>query len=321
MTDARETVEEAAATVVIVAFNSADTIGACVASVPPDVQIVVVDQDSTDLSAEAALAARSDSVIVRAGSNRGFGAGCNLGAARSAGEVLVFLNPDAQLGADAVRLLAGAVRRPGVGIAGPRILDQAGRETTRCRVWGSPARDVANLVFPQRVLAPRLRQDVPPSDPVYVMGGFVPYVQGACMAIERSLFDRVHGFDESFFLYSEEEDLAGRLRGQGLAAWLEPRATITHIGHTSTGPTGSFATEQYFRSRALLYRQRYGRLCGSAGSVLLAGGLLFLLLTAPFRALVRVRKAETAGFCLAGLRGIGAAMRRRPVRPPGERRS
>jgi N-acetylglucosaminyl-diphospho-decaprenol L-rhamnosyltransferase len=319
LTDIRPQASDAPASVVIVTFNSADTIGACVASVPAHVEVVVVDQASTDETVAAAAAARSDAVIVRAETNRGFGAGCNLGAANSAGDVIVFLNPDAQLGVDGGQPLIDALRRPGVGLVGPRILDQAGRDVTRCRVWGDPLRDVLNLVCPQRVLPVSLRQDVPASDPVYVAGGPVAYVQGACMAIMRPVFDHVHGFDEAFFLYSEEEDLAGRLRAEGLAVWLEPRATITHIGHTSTDKTGQFAAEQYFRSRAVLYRRRYGALEGFAGSLLLVGGLLLLLLTTPLRTVLGIRKAETVRFCLAGLRGIAAAMLRQPVRPPGQR--
>jgi N-acetylglucosaminyl-diphospho-decaprenol L-rhamnosyltransferase len=310
-------VREVAASVVIVTFNSGETVGACVASIPPDFEAVIVDQASGDGSAAAAAAARPDAVIVRAAVNRGFGAGCNLGASNSRGEVIIFLNPDAQLGPDRGQPLIETLERRGVGLAGPRIVDLDGREVTRCRRWGNPLRDVLDVVCPQHLLPSRLRQDVPASDPVYVRGGPVAYVQGSCMAVRRATFEDVGGFDEAFFLYSEEESLAERLRARGLTAWLEPRATVTHVGHTSTDKTGTFATEQYFRSRSVLYLNRYGPVRGSGASLLLGAGLVLLLVTAPLRARIGVRRAETARFCLAGLAGIGGALLRRPVRPPG----
>lgn len=309
-------VSEVAASVVVVTFNSADTVATCVASIPADFETVIVDQASADDSVAAAAAVRPDAVIVRAAVNAGFGAGCNLGVARSSGEVVIFLNPDARLGPDQGRPLIEALERRDVGVAGPRIVDLEGREVTRCRRWGNPLRDLLDVVFPQRLLPSSLRQDVPSSDPVYVCGGPVAYVQGSCMAIRRAPFEDVGGFDEAFFLYSEEEWLAERLRARGLTAWLEPRAIVTHIGHTSTDKTGTFATTQYFRSRALLYLKRYGALRGTAGSLLLGAGLVFLLVTAPVRRRIGIRKAETPRFCLAGLEGITAALLRRPVPPP-----
>jgi N-acetylglucosaminyl-diphospho-decaprenol L-rhamnosyltransferase len=316
MNEAPSRCDGTSVSVVIVTFNSADTVGACVASLPAGYEVVLVDQASNDGSVEAGVAARPDVVIVRAPVNRGFGAGCNLGVAASAGEVVVFLNPDARFGADGGRPLIDALARPGVGLAGPRILDHSGMETTRCRRWGSPVRDVLNLVLPQRLLPIALRQDLPPGDPVYLAGGAVPYVQGACMAICRTVFDRVGGFDDGFFLYSEEESLAARLCTEGLAVWFEPGATIVHLGHRSTDQIGRFATEQYFRSRSRLYMHRYGWLKGAAGSAVLAAGLLALLVTAPPRRLLGVRKRETAGFCLAGLRGIASALLGWSVTPP-----
>lgn len=77
--------------IVVVTYNSADTIAACIRSVPDDDEVVMVDQGSSDDTIAVARRARPNAVIVRAAANRGFGAGCNLGAANASGSTVVFL--------------------------------------------------------------------------------------------------------------------------------------------------------------------------------------------------------------------------------------
>src|SRR5690242_2913799 len=99
-----------AASVIVVTYNSAATISSCLASIPGDNEVVVVDQDSTDDSIAVARAVRHDARIIAAGSNRGFGSGCNLGAANAIGDVLIFMNPDASFAKGAVKSLVQQVR-------------------------------------------------------------------------------------------------------------------------------------------------------------------------------------------------------------------
>jgi N-acetylglucosaminyl-diphospho-decaprenol L-rhamnosyltransferase len=302
--------------VIVVTFNSAQTIEACVRSVPDTADLVVVDQRSTDDTVARVRAARRDATVVVAEVNRGFGAGCNLGVSRASGGLLVFLNPDAQFVGDACRRLAGSLGADAVSLVGPAIVDQAGNDHTECRTRGGPVRDALNLIVPQAWLPRNLRQDVPPDDPIYDVGGAVGYIQGSCIAIDRGDFALVGGFDEDFFLYSEEEWLADRLAVHGGVAALVPEARIVHIGKVSTKQTGWFSTEQHFRSRCLLYRKRGGLCSGLYGSAVLGGAVLILLLSWPIRYVMRKRHGQSPLWCLAALRGIWAAQGGRPVVPP-----
>jgi N-acetylglucosaminyl-diphospho-decaprenol L-rhamnosyltransferase len=302
--------------IVVVTYNSADTIAACISSVPDEDEVVVVDQGSSDDTIAVARRVRPNALIVRAGTNRGFGAGCNLGAANASGSTVVFLNPDAALCDHAVRRLDAALARPGVGLVGPAILDASGSTITRCRRWGTPWRDTVTLLVPDRLLPGSWRQDVPGDTDVYITGGEVSYVQGACMAIRRDLFDEVGQFDEEFFLYSEEESLAYRLLMDDFTTRLEPNAAVIHVGHSSTDKTGHFAVRQRFRSRAIWYQKRYGRRRGLCGGLLLAFGLAVLLVTAPARRVVRLRKVEDGAWCRAALAGVATGMLRHPVMAP-----
>jgi GT2 family glycosyltransferase len=308
------------ATVVIVVYQSEDVLPDCLASIPVDVEVVVVNQSLVLEDVEAiALRVRPDAKVIAAGRNRGFGAGCNLGAANATGEVIIFLNPDARFVDDACeRLVAATLRHQGA-LIGPRIVDEQGNEITRARNWSSPWSEVLTLLVPLRMQPKMWQRDLPIHDAVYTAGGEVPYVQGACMVIGRDRFLATGGFDEAFFLFGEEEFLARRLRCQGSSAFLEPAATITHAEHTSISKTGGFVAEQYFRTIGVMYR----RVSSLDGSVSLARGatralplltaLIFLLVTSPVRRRIGYRKCETSSWCRSALVGLVRGVLLRPV--------
>jgi GT2 family glycosyltransferase len=83
--------------VVIIAFHSGPALARCLDSLPPGVEVIVVDNGGTEQ--EDAGRAR----VIEPGANIGFAAGCNLGAAEAGGDVLVFLNPDTVVDPDALQ--------------------------------------------------------------------------------------------------------------------------------------------------------------------------------------------------------------------------
>jgi hypothetical protein len=316
------------ASIVIVVYQSEDVLPACLASLPADVEVIVVNQSLVVADVESlALTVRPDAKIIAAGRNRGFGAGCNLGAANAKGEVIIFLNPDARFVDDACeQLVASTLKHDGT-LVGPRIIDQEGRQITRARNWSSPWTEALNLLVPLRMQPRMWQRDLPTDEPVYTTGGEVPYVQGACMAVGRSRFMSTGGFDEFLFLFGEEEFLARRLRSQGSSAYLEPTATIAHAEHTSTSKTGEFATEQYFRTVGIMYRrassldETVSLARGAARSLPVLTALIFLLATTPARRRIGYRKRETGSWCRFALVGLVRGVMLRPVfgRDPASR--
>jgi N-acetylglucosaminyl-diphospho-decaprenol L-rhamnosyltransferase len=309
------------ATVILVTYRSTDVLQACLKSIPKGVEVIIVNQESTD---EVEILARRERPYIRviaSGRNRGFGAGCNLGAANATGDVLIFLNPDTRLHDGCVdRLVETTLSNDGT-LTGPRIVDDAGHDITCARNWSSSWTDAISLLVPLRILPGRWRRDIPPDHEVYRKGGSVAYVQGACMAIGRDRFEKIGGFDEELFLFGEEELLAQKLARESLLAILEPRASIMHVGHTSLAKTGGFAVEQYHRSRALWYRRDadsrdIGLWRGAARCLPLATGLVFLLLTSPVRPRLHYRPIEDAAWCRAALRGLYHGLLRHPVTGP-----
>ncbi len=264
-----------AASVITVTHNSADVVAGMLQSLPADVQAIVVDNASTDGSAEAARAARPGTVVVALPNNQGFGHGCNVGAGVATGDVLIFLNPDGRVVDGALAVLAARVASDRGSIFGPAFLTSEGALRHNVRRRSQPYHEALELLPSSKRWMPQpLRRNLPRTDVRYSAGGDVSYLQGACLAIDRQLFHRLGGFDEDFFLYSEEEALCDAVRAAGGRCVYVPEAAVQHIGGTSTARVSEFAGYHFYRSRAIFYRKRYGNIGGLAAATLIAVGLL-----------------------------------------------
>jgi N-acetylglucosaminyl-diphospho-decaprenol L-rhamnosyltransferase len=272
-----------ATSVITVTYNSGDVVAGMLQSLPSDVQAIVVDNASSDGGAQIARAARPETVVVELPNNQGFGHGCNVGAGVASGDVLVFLNPDCMVTGDALTVLAAHVAAEPHSIFGPAFVHQDGTLRHDVRRRSQPYHEVVDLLPAYGRWVPQgLRRDLPHDDDRYTSGGEVDYLQGACLAIGRDLFRRLGGFDEDFFLYSEEETLCQAARDAGGHCTYAPDAVIRHVGGTSTGRVNDRAMHHFYRSRAIFYRKRYGFVGGLAAAALISIALITNLLLAPF---------------------------------------
>ncbi|HVQ53195.1 MAG TPA: glycosyltransferase family 2 protein [Mycobacterium sp.] len=304
-----------AVSVVVVTYNSATTIRACLASIPRDCEVVVVDQSSSDDTIVVASSVRHDARIISAGSNRGFGSGCNLGAANAQGDVLIFMNPDGAFLDGAVKSLVQQVRIRDA-LVGPRITDEDGFDQTRARFWSTPLSILGEVCLPTALTKVLLLRDIPPEYSVYRHGGPVPYVQGTCMAVSAKNFWLAGGFDERFFLYHEEEVLARRLESIGVPAVLNPAAVITHLGARSTSQVRDFAARQYYRSAALAMMLHHRLPTAIPAAVALWLLLEMMAILTPVRMRIGLRKEKYRSWYRSGAAGAAAGLFGRVVLPP-----
>ena len=302
--------------VIVVTFNSQSTLPTCLNSIPPAVEVVIVDQKSSDATTSVARQVRPDAKIIKAGANRGFGAGCNLGAANATGHVLVFLNPDASLGRDSLQILTDAVVDQNA-LVGPTILDSAGNKQTRARNWSNMLMDLVGVFWPEKFALGVLARDICPDDEVYRKGGRVPYVQGSCMAVSAESFWQAGGFDERYFLYYEEESLARRLASIGVSVHLEPRAVVTHIGKVSTSQIFHFAVGQQYRSRAILYSTYYPRPYALLFVYTMWVLLRIMAIGTPLRRAVGLRSSQDRMWYDSAAEGLINGWKGRISNPPG----
>lgn len=232
------------ASVVVLAYNSAATLDACLSALRPQVdelaaELVVVDNASEDNSAEVAEA-HADRVV-RSDVNRGFSGGCNLGVAHSSGRVVVLVNPDATLDPGCLQAVVAAAGDGTHGPVGGRARHADGSFDQRCtlgrpRLWGAVcfALGVDTLMHGSAWF-----------DPEHGLGGLAPQsgvvaveaVSGALMAVERSLWQQLGGLDEDYFLYGEDVDLCLRARAAGAQPAVVASAGYTHRGGMSTDAT------------------------------------------------------------------------------------
>ena len=258
--------------IVVVSWNSASDLATCLGSlahVTLPVEVVVVDNASTDGSADIARAVRPAVTVIEAGDNLGFARASNRGWRATSASFVLFLNPDAVLEAGAVEALVALLEsRPDVGIVGPATFNRDGTpqvsfgpDLTPLAEWRQSglvravrARDPETL----RTLGATIAREQEPD-----------WISGSCLLARRSLLERLSGFDERFFLYEEDVDLCARARASGSRVVFTPAARVTHGLGRSMEKASDRARLEYARSHLLYYRKHRGWL---------ATGLLRILL-------------------------------------------
>ncbi|MFT4022395.1 MAG: glycosyltransferase family 2 protein, partial [Flavihumibacter sp.] len=173
-------------------------------------EVIVVDNASNDES--VALPALFPEVrFIWLDENKGFGEACNAGAREARGEWLLFLNPDTLVVPALLRGMAGFIAtHPQTGAVGVRMVDGRGRFLPESK-RGMPypfavffRMSGLSRLFPRNRLINHYYQgqlDPHKTWPVDVLAG-------ACMAVRRTVFEKLGGFDEAFFMYGEDIDLS-----------------------------------------------------------------------------------------------------------------
>jgi GT2 family glycosyltransferase len=215
--------------ILIVAYRSRDFILDCISSIyaytrNTAFEVLVIDNSNdgaADRIAEHAPAVR----LISTEENLGFGRGNNRLAAAARADRFLLLNPDTRLRSDAIdRLAAFARRKPDAGAWGGLTVTPDGRY------------DAANgLVIPNlgRLMRWALGKGNALSNGGLMAAGIdkpaaVDVLSGSFMMVRRDVWAALGGFDESYFLYSEEIDFFLRLKRLGLEAWATPEAVVIH---------------------------------------------------------------------------------------------
>jgi GT2 family glycosyltransferase len=230
--------------VVIVNWNTGGRLRACLRSIErsdrsvlPVHRVVVVDNASHDGSALGlGLPSPLRLTTLHNGRNLGFAAACNQGAAYCSSTYLLFLNPDAELYPDTLRIVGefmGSPEAAQVGICGGRMLDESGGPGISCSRFPTLTSYIGGMTGLDRVLPALFRpRHLRPAE---LRGSrVVDQVIGAFSLVRSSLFGDLGGFDERFFLYLEDVDLAMRARRQGWLSYYLSEARVRHIGNVSS---------------------------------------------------------------------------------------
>jgi GT2 family glycosyltransferase len=260
--------------VVVVSYEARESLEDALRALREDaaepVELVVVDNASTDGSARAVRDLHPEARLIANAENVGFGRACNQGWRASSAPLVVFLNPDAEVAPGALAALANLLEtRPEVGAAGPRTRSADGT----IQVSTGPDLGWIAEVRQRRLVRAVARRDpaaLARAEARHAVEHEPDWVSGSCLVVRRAALEAVRGFDERFFLYEEDADLCRRLRLAGWRVVFTPGAEVRHHLGRSMSRAPQRARLEYHRSHLRYYAKHNGALSCAALRALLA---------------------------------------------------
>jgi hypothetical protein len=308
--------------VVIVSWNVRALLERCLSSLQEcseqgslKCEIIVVDNASSDGSAQMVRQRFPAVRLIASDSNLGFTRGNNTGAARSSGRYILLLNPDTEVLGDALSaMVAYMEHHPDVGALGPKLLFPDGQVQPSRRRFPTLATAVLESTvfqqwFPRHpVLSHYYVQDRGDDEEQDV-----DWLVGACLLIRREAWEQAGPLDERFFMYSEELDLCRRLKNVGWRVVFFPGAAVVH--HEG-GSSSQVVPERhiYFQSSKVLYFQKHqGTLAGEALRLFLLATYVYQLCVEALKWLLGHKRPLRRERVVAYLRVLRSGLRYRPA--------
>lgn len=249
--------------VIVISYNTREMTLECLRALADDMkgmpwELWVVDNASSDGSAEAVKETFPEARVIVNEHNAGFGAANNQAIRQAQGQYLLLVNSDAFVQPGAVEALVSHLdTHPGVAVVGPKLLNPDGSLQQSCYRFPSPVRAWLENLWISAVCSPGS-----------ILGDYrrwqhneqrnVDWVIGACMLVRAEALQSAGLFDERFFMYAEETDWQKRIRSCGWQVHFEPAAMVSHIG----GASGAFGglNQQAFESLDRYQLKHHGRL-------------------------------------------------------------
>ena len=247
--------------VIIVNWNTCQLTCQCLESIFATteglgLEVLVVDNASTDGSAQMVRENFPQVRLLENTSNTGFATANNQAIRLSNGEYLLLLNSDTLVKPGGIQdLVAFMQAHPHAGAAGARLLNPDGSLQYSCSPAPALGRETRRLFH-----LPGVRPDG-----YYEMRDWdirtprqVDVLLGACLLLRRTTLDQVGMLDERYFMYSEEVDLCYRLRKGGWGLFWIPQARVVHFGGQSTRQASSEMFLRLYEAKLTYFRKNHG---------------------------------------------------------------
>ena len=238
--------------VVVVSYETREVLEPCLSSVAAarPSEAIVIDNGSEDGSVEMVRSRFPEMRLIANPDNRGYGAAANQAIAACEAPAVLLLNSDTVLAPDALTALGHYLaEHPEVGLVGPRLTNGDG--SLQHSTFGYPS--IPDMLMADTGLHLLIRR-LPFVRECFLRtwahdrARAVPWVRGAALAIRRSAFDAVGGFDEQYFMYWEEVDLCRRLAEAGFETHYAPVTTVLHARSVSTGKVAAAMRREWLVS-------------------------------------------------------------------------
>jgi len=298
--------------VVIVNWNSGSFLEKCVRSLlrnAPGSQIIVVDNASTDSSLSFAEGMQGSISILRNRQNLGFAAANNIGWQVSAGDRILFLNPDIECLPESVAGLEKTLNADSaIWAAAGQLIGPSGRPQTRFNLRPFPT--VGNVAAEMLFL-----DDIWPSNPWsgtvnidYESEADVDQPAAACLMLCREALEITDGFDEGFRpAWFEDVDLCRRIRNEGGRIRYQPKSQFLHHGgHSLDNLSRQEFLELFHRNQVRYFRKHHGtRSAGCVRRWITAGLLLRSIISIAYPLAPNLSRAASAKAFWNAARTIG----------------
>lgn len=218
---------------------------------PSSYEWIIADNNSQqDLTGQI-----PNATYLRLPENFGFGKACNIAAKQARAPYLFFLNPDCELVQDCVTPLLAEMQTSAA--VGPLVLNHDGS----IQLSFGPFLSIYNEAIQKRRSKRETTDRVQHWLRKKTATKFHPdYISGCALMIQADLFQKLGGFDETFFLYEEDVDLCKRIRDAGHQMTYIPEARVIHARNRSTAKEPDRSRIEYLKSQAYYYRKHHGML-------------------------------------------------------------
>lgn len=271
--------------IIYVNYNTADQVMTSVESVRRhtkgiDYEIIVADNNSKDDENLQKLIDDETIKVVKLDDNYGFGKANNAGVKECTGEYIFLLNPDTICHDNSIKKLLDCLKADQtIGVISPNLINAESKPTHSFRRAGDGILTELNFALfglPYKILYGS-DFEFNHSDKQLE----VAYSCGAAMMMKKEIFEKVDGFDETFFMYYEDQDLCNRIKKTGLRIVNEPKAIIQHLEGTSINLNSKRETfiiqsrKKYFIKTMPLWHFKVANILTKA--LLLIGEFIYIL--------------------------------------------
>lgn len=247
--------------IILVNYNGAEILPECLYSLEKYInknncEIIVVDNNSQDNSIDIIENQFPNIKLMKLPKNVGFGAGNNVGAKIATGEFLFLLNTDTILIENTPQLLSNYLHQnEDVGVVSSRITFQDGSYQLSC---GNLPNIMIEFIDKIRYSLDKKWHSIFSTlyDKQYSSVQEVGWVTGACLMIRRDIFEKLGGFDESFFMYFEDKDLCKRVHDTGFKVIYYPKTSLIHL-LAGSSQSMKKSVNSYYRDSQVYYYQKH----------------------------------------------------------------